>query len=213
MAVLNSAAACLCTGAIQDSSMLATPTLPRKASESADFQPGTESFGERDSPNHQHKSIEHSEGKESEMKPSIIDVIADQVLKSAPELQDRLQYQAEALEEHKCTQPVLGHWIDENDVKYLLSSFALGDKDFAARFPAMGQVSEATRQRLLQAFDRHFESCVHCSLKRGYDLELDARIKQTCKEESHSLLELLGAKGNNLREAEPVASPLESVLS
>jgi len=126
------------------------------------------------------------------MKNDPTDLIADFVFKSAPDLASRLESQAEALDEAKCTNPVLGRWIDENDVKYLFSVFALNDKDFAERFPTMPPMSRAERQRAVAALEEHFEHCQHCSLKRGYDLELDARIKQACEQNSDLLLQMLG---------------------
>lgn len=125
------------------------------------------------------------------MKNDLTDVIADFVFKSAPDLASRLESQAEALDEAKCSNPVLGRWIDENDVKYLLSTFALNDKDFAEKFPAMAHTTKAKRRRVVAALEEHFEHCTHCSLKRGYDLELDAHIKQACQQNSDFLLQIL----------------------
>lgn len=125
------------------------------------------------------------------MKSNLTNAIAALVFKSAPDLADRLEAQAEALNEAKCTNPVLGQWIDASDVKYLLSTFALGDKDFAEKFPTMAQTTEAERQRVIAAFEEHFKHCQHCSLKRAYDLELDTRIKQACQQNSDVLLQLL----------------------
>lgn len=126
------------------------------------------------------------------MKNDLTDVIAALVFKSAPDLASRLESQAEALDKAKCNNPVLGRWIDENDVKYLLSTFDLNDKDFAERFPAMARTTREERQRVIAALEEHFEHCQHCSLKRGYDLELDARIKQACQQNSDLLLQMLG---------------------
>lgn len=125
------------------------------------------------------------------MKNDLTDVIADFVFKSAPNLADRLKSQAEALDEAKCSNPVLGRWIDENDVNYLFSAFALSDEDFAEKFPAMAQTTIAERQQVIAALEEHFGFCQHCSLKRAYDLELDARIKQACEQNSDFLLQLL----------------------
>lgn len=124
-------------------------------------------------------------------KADLIDLIADLVFKSAPDLASRLEAQAEALDEAKCINPVIGRWVDENDVKYLLNTFALNDKDFAERFPAMAHTSGVERQRVIAALGEHFEHCKHCSLKRGYDLELDARIKQASRQNSDLLLRLM----------------------
>jgi hypothetical protein len=125
------------------------------------------------------------------MKTNITNAIADLVLQSEPDLASRLESQAEALREVECTNPALGRWIDAHDVKYLLSTFSLDDDDFAGRFPAMAHITGQERQRVVAAMEAHCDQCPHCSLKRGYDLELDARIKQAGQQNSTALLQLL----------------------
>jgi hypothetical protein len=142
------------------------------------------------------------------MKSDITKVIADLVLQTDPELASRLDYQAEALLETKCTNPVVGRWVDDNDVKYLLATFALGDKDFAETFPAMAFVNGPQRGRLLATIEAHFEHCPHCALKRGYDLEWDARIKQVCGQNSPALLQLLRDKPTDESIADGDESPV-----
>lgn len=147
------------------------------------------------------------------MKNDLTNAIADFVFRSAPDVADRLEAQAEALDEAKCTNPLLGQWVDENDVKYLLSTFALSDKDFAEKFPAMAQTTEAERQRVIAAFEEHFEHCQHCSLKRAYDLELDTRIKQACQQNSDVLLKLLEEdETESSKEDDHLGLELETVL-
>ena len=131
----------------------------------------------------------------------ILDVITELVGQDS-ELELRLEAQAEVLRETECIKPVLGQLIDANDVKYLLSLLALSDKDFAERFPAKAQFSEQQRQRLTTAIEEHLERCPHCSLKRSYDLELDARIKKVCQQNSGLLLELLAGDADLLEECE-----------
>jgi hypothetical protein len=125
------------------------------------------------------------------MKNDLTGMIADFVFRSAPDLASRLEYQAEALDEAKCIDPVIGRWVDENDSKYLLSAFALNDNDFAERFPAVERTTGSDRQQVIAALEEHFEHCRHCSLKRGYDLELDARVKKACRQNSAVLLQIL----------------------
>lgn len=128
------------------------------------------------------------------MKPDVLDTIAELVFKANPELTERLAYQAEALREAECNNPLFGRWVDANDVKYLLSTFALGDAEFAERFPSMANLSAQDRGRALAALESHIEQCKHCSLKRGFDLELDGQIKKVCKENDDALLGLLREK-------------------
>lgn len=126
------------------------------------------------------------------MESDISDIIAGIVVEADTELAARMEYQAEALRENACTDPVaFGRWVDANDVKLLVSAFALGDKDFADRFPRWGRINEAERREFLAGLDVHFETCKHCALKRGYDLELDAHIKLACQQNNKFLLQLL----------------------
>ena len=146
------------------------------------------------------------------MKPDITDVIAELVLESTPELAARLEAQAEALREVECINPVFGRWVDANDVKYLLSTFNLSDKDFAAKFPSIEGLTGENRQQLIAAIEAHCDSCPHCSLKRGYDLELDTRIKQACQQNNKLLLQLLEEDETDSSEEERPGKILKSAL-
>jgi hypothetical protein len=134
------------------------------------------------------------------MKSDITDVIANLTLQADPELASRLEYQDEELSRIKCIKPVVGQWVDANDVKYLLSTLDLEDKDFAAKFPAMAHITRAERRQLVATIEAHFEQCEHCSLKRKYDLELDTHIKQACMRNSSALLQLLEEDETDLSE-------------
>ena len=105
-------------------------------------------------------------------------LIIDLVRKAEPDLDSRLESQAEALNDLKCTNPVLGRWIDEYDVEYLMSAFDLDDEEFSANFPAMAHLDQHDRTQIMDAFEKHFDQCPHCYLKRGYDLEMNARIER-----------------------------------
>jgi hypothetical protein len=128
------------------------------------------------------------------MQSNVLDTIVDLVRQANPELTARLAYQAEALREAECTNSLFGRWVDANDVKYLLSTFALGDREFAERFPSMTDITEQGRKRVLAALETHIGQCKHCSLKQGFDLELDAYIKKVCKQNDAALLQLLREK-------------------
>ena len=105
-------------------------------------------------------------------------LIIDLVRKAEPDLDARLESQAEALKELECTYPVLGRWIDEYDVEYLMAAFNLDDDEFASNFPAMAHLKQHDRSQIIEAFEKHFDQCPHCYLKRGYDLEMNARIER-----------------------------------
>src|ERR1051326_5392537 len=102
-------------------------------------------------------------------------LIINLVRKAEPDLDARLDSQAEALNELECTNPVLGRWIDEYDVEYLLAAFDLDDDEFAANFPDMGHLNQHDRSQIIEAFNNHFDQCRHCFLKRSYDEEMNRR--------------------------------------
>lgn len=125
------------------------------------------------------------------MGSEISDIITDLVFLADVDLEARLEAQAEALRESGCVNPILGRWVDENEVNYLLATLALKDEDFTEEFPSMAHITWQERQGLIAALESHFEQCPHCSLKRGYDLEMDARIEQTCEQNNNTLLRIL----------------------
>jgi hypothetical protein len=117
--------------------------------------------------------------------------IAELVRAAVPGFDSRQEYQAEALTENVCTEPAIGTWVDENDVKYLLSLLALNDSDFNSVIDNPIDLPQSERRELAAAIKAHFERCGHCARKRGYDIELDDRIKTICLENRELLLELL----------------------
>lgn len=124
-------------------------------------------------------------------KYDIIETIVELVERSMPDLEGRLEAQAEALQENQCNDPEIGQWIDAYDVKYLLSALALKDEDFTPMFPAMSHIPFSDRKRFISTIERHFDKCTHCSLKRGYDMEIDEKIKKVCGENREDLLEIM----------------------
>lgn len=125
------------------------------------------------------------------MGTEISDIISGLVFLSDVDLEARLEAQADALRESGCINPILGRWVDEHEVNYLLSALALKEADFAEEFPAMAHITEQERRGFISALETHFGRCPHCSLKRGYDLEMDARIEQACEQNKSTLLQIL----------------------
>lgn len=118
-------------------------------------------------------------------------VIAEMLLLGSPELEDRLEAQAEELLEKECIVPAIGRLVDAYDIKLLFSALALKDEDFAIKFPGIAHAALLERHKLINTIEAHFERCTHCYLKRGYDLELDTGIKNICWENRDFLLQLL----------------------
>jgi Rad3-related DNA helicase len=127
-------------------------------------------------------------------------LIIDLVRKAEPDLDSRLESQAEALSELQCTNPVLGRWIDEYDVDYLMAAFSLDNDEFASNFPAMGHLNQHDRSQILEAFENHFDLCPHCYLKRGYDAEMNARIERAYQMNNSEVAE-------HLHSSRPLTTP------
>ena len=116
------------------------------------------------------------------MESSFMDLIVNLVRQGEPDLDSRLESQSEALSDLECTNPALGRWIETYDIQYLLAAFALNDADFAEDFPKLAHLKQPEREKIIHAFEAHFDHCAHCHLKRGYDLELNSRIELACKQ-------------------------------
>ena len=119
------------------------------------------------------------------------DFIVDLVRKAEPDIDARLESQAEALKELECTDPVLGRWIDEYDVEYLIAAFNLDDDEFSSTFPAMANLNQHDRSQIIEALENHFDQCPHCFLKRGYDTEMNARIERAYRDNNAAVVQQL----------------------
>lgn len=106
-----------------------------------------------------------------------------------PEVEFRLEAQADALRESRCIDYRIGQWLVD-DVDYLTAVLDLDDFNFAKRFPSMAHFGEQRRQEIKAELLRHLDHCKHCSLRYGYSLELDARIMRVCRENKEDLLRL-----------------------
>lgn len=129
-------------------------------------------------------------------------LIIDLVRKAEPDLDARLENQAEALNELQCTNPVLGRWIDEYDVEYLMAAFNLDDDEFSSNFPTMGHLNQHDRSQIIEAFESHFDQCPHCYLKRGYDLEMNARIERAYTRDNAEVMRHLRSARTTTRSTE-----------
>lgn len=143
----------------------------------------------------------------------IADIIAVLVRRKNSEIDSRLAGHAEALSEAKCTSPLIGSWVDSIDVEYLLAALDLEDKDFASRFPASAHFGVEERRRVAATIDSHIDICKHCSLKLGFELELDGNIAQACLQNKDFLLQLLGGEDAAAEEGDGRNGEAEGVCS
>jgi len=122
---------------------------------------------------------------------TICDLVADLVRHADANVEPRLEAQVEELLAAQCMNPVIGRWLDQYGIDYLSAIFDLDDDIYAQRFPAAPDIGRARRQRMVSEFNTHLEHCKHCSLKRGYELELDARIALVLRHNKDFLLQHL----------------------
>jgi hypothetical protein len=88
---------------------------------------------------------------------------------------NRLAEQEAELKRLKCTDLVLGRWIEVNDFPFLIETLTLNDDVFSIEYPTVNLSSEE-RKSLVSALEAHCEGCARCGRKRGYDLEWQSRI-------------------------------------
>ena len=106
------------------------------------------------------------------------DIIVQEVRQAEPDLDARLEAQAEALNELECSNVVIGRWIEEFGLEYLQAAFALNDKEFVESFPGLAHINRDDRETIIETFNHHVDACVHCSRRTSYDTELDSRINR-----------------------------------
>lgn len=123
------------------------------------------------------------------MKVTVNSALANLIRKADPEVELRLEAQANALRESRCIDYRIGKWLVD-DVDYLMAVLDLDDFNFAKRFPSIAHYGEQKRLQTKAEIQHHLEYCQQCALRYGYALELDARIMRVCRENKEELLRL-----------------------
>jgi len=136
------------------------------------------------------------------MKSRTSTAIVDLVRRANPDLEFRLEAQAEALRESECDEPAIGQWVVRHGVEYLTSVLDLDDINFAKRFSSVAQLDQRQRQQIKAEIETHLDRCKHCSLAHGYELELDARMMRAFRENKTEFLQLLDEEEADLSEGE-----------
>lgn len=127
------------------------------------------------------------------MKHDITGNIANFVVEADPDLVQELEKQKQHLRRLNCNNLFYGGWV-EMGIEYLFSVFELEDRDFAARLPALAHLNQSARRQFISRMKDHLRDCEHCALKHQHELELNARIEESCRENRQALLEQLGEK-------------------
>jgi hypothetical protein len=129
----------------------------------------------------------HEYREEGPMKVTVNNALANLIRQADPEVEFRLEAQANALKESRCIDYRIGQWLVD-DVDYLTAVLDLDDFNFAKRFPSIAHYGEEKRQRTKAEIEHHLEFCQQCALRYGYALELDARIMRVCRENEDLLI-------------------------
>jgi hypothetical protein len=133
------------------------------------------------------------------MKLTVNSALANLIRQADPEVEFRLEAQADALRENRCIDYRLGQWLVD-DVDYLMAVLDLDDFNFAERFPSLAHYNEQKRVETKAELQHHLEYCQHCALRYGYALELDARIARVCRENKEDLMRLFDEEDKDLAE-------------
>lgn len=128
---------------------------------------------------------------------NITDAIADIVRKENPDLDQLTNEQKQALLWTSCINPTYGRWIDIG-VDFIFSALDLEDREFANRFPSLGNLSKTARQDLLKRLQDHIQSCRHCAIKHDHEMELNALIDRA-----------LDDNGNHIPDQLQIQMPLD----
>ena len=77
----------------------------------------------------------------------------------------------------KCSQPVLGQWIDQTDVPFLLETLFLPDEVFVREFPEI-PLSRRDREAFAKTLNTHCTECARCNAKKAEDIAWKLRVDQ-----------------------------------
>lgn len=117
----------------------------------------------------------------NEMEENLIDTISTFILERDDDAPFRLEAQESNLRDKQCTQPRYGAWIDRCDYPFLMETLMLDHAVFSDEFPGV-KFPAKERAELALTLEEHCEQCVRCHLKRGYDLEWQARVDEALTE-------------------------------
>ena len=85
-----------------------------------------------------------------------------------------------------CSQPILGQWIDDCDVPFLLETLALPDKIFAQEFPGI-PLSLSDREAFAKTLLTHCTECALCNAKKAEDIEWKRRVDKAIVENKQAI--------------------------
>lgn len=89
-----------------------------------------------------------------------------------------------------CSQPVLGKWIDDCDVPFLMETLALPDHVFDQEFPEI-KLSQKDREAFATLLETHCTECARCNAKRTEDNAWKSRVDKVMVENKEAIGDFL----------------------
>ena len=89
-----------------------------------------------------------------------------------------------------CSQPILGQWIDDCDVPFLLETLVLPDEIFAQEFPGI-LLSKRDREAFAKTLTTHCAECARCNAKKAEDIEWKQRVDKALVENKQAIGHIL----------------------
>jgi hypothetical protein len=112
---------------------------------------------------------------------NLLTVLSTLIVEKDEDAGFRLKEQQTNLANTKCTKPDLGKWIDNCDFPFLIETLMLDHTIFVKEFAGI-EFPEEERKTFARSLEAHCEDCVHCHLKRSYDLEWQNRVNSALTE-------------------------------
>jgi hypothetical protein len=122
----------------------------------------------------------------NDMETNLLALLSTIIIEKDSDAPFRLNEQQSSLAEKECSKPELGKWIDRCDFSFLIETLMLDHAVFSHEFPGVEFPAEE-RKALAQALESHCDTCVHCHLKRSYDLEWQARVDRAINDNKDSI--------------------------
>jgi hypothetical protein len=91
----------------------------------------------------------------------------------------------------KCSQPVLGRWIDGCDFPFLMDTLALADGVFSQEFPGI-ELTQNERKEFARSLEDHCQECARCHAKQAEDIAWKLQIETAFAENKRAIGKALG---------------------
>lgn len=90
----------------------------------------------------------------------------------------------------QCSQPMLGKWINDCDVLFLMDTLALSDKVFESEFPGI-RLAQNERFAFASRLIAHCKECARCNAKQAEDIEWKLQVDNALDDNRELLAQVL----------------------